>query len=377
MTRTIKGIKWCCLLFFFLVLFDLLVAFCFPPKHYCVWPPHLRKVFRPDPDVLVGIEGPARFQTNALGIRGDEFSNDQKYRILTVGGSTTECFYLDQAKTWPALLEADLNRLNQNRVWVGNVGRSGLSSRHHILALKYLLPQYPKIDLVVLLVGANDFLMSACDPNYDPFFQNKRGAVQKLCEAEFSVNPQSRFYKRTVTWQILRWVNLLLSRYHDFQDSRGKNLENWGEEREHATRVVQQAPDLSAALNEYARNLNTLIDLARQSSVRVIFLTQPSLWKANPSKEERRLLWMGKIAKHGESSRVYYSEEALDHGLRQFNQTLLEVCKRRQVDCIDLAGLLPKSTSIFYDDMHFNENGATQVEKIILRYLRNERQPSG
>ena len=118
-----------------------------------VWPPHLNIVFRPDPDILPGVQGDARFVINSSGIRGDELADDQNYRILAIGGSTTECAYLDQGETWPYLLQNRLARVMGQKVWVGNVGKSGMNTRDHILHTKYLLPQFPKIDAVLLLVG--------------------------------------------------------------------------------------------------------------------------------------------------------------------------------------------------------------------------------
>ena len=47
------------------------------------------------------------------------------YRILTLGGSSTECLVLDQTEAWPQLLQDRLNETNKYQVWVGNAGQSG------------------------------------------------------------------------------------------------------------------------------------------------------------------------------------------------------------------------------------------------------------
>ena len=39
------------------------------------------------------------------------------------------------------------------------------------------------------------------------------------------------------------------------------------------------------------------------------------------------------------------------------------------MECIDLAKTLPKDTTVFYDDVHFNENGAHQMVQIVADYL--------
>ena len=96
--------------------------------------PGLRKVFHPDPDILPGVGPEAHFTINSLGIRGPELSSDPSvYKILCIGGSTTECLYLDDCKTWPHLLMLQLNQSEYLRpVWVGNMGYSGFSSRMHL-----------------------------------------------------------------------------------------------------------------------------------------------------------------------------------------------------------------------------------------------------
>ena len=53
----------------------------------------------------------------------------------------------------------------------------------------------------------------------------------------------------------------------------------------------------------------------------------------------------------------------------KYNVVLTEVCKEEKVDCIDLASMLPKETSIYYDDFHFNINGCRRVAEIVSEYL--------
>ncbi|MCK4235621.1 MAG: hypothetical protein KAX38_00785, partial [Candidatus Krumholzibacteria bacterium] len=62
---------------------------------YCAHKPYLHITFEPSPEIMPGVEGRSRFLVNSRGIRGDEFLPDDTYRILAIGGSTTECHYLD------------------------------------------------------------------------------------------------------------------------------------------------------------------------------------------------------------------------------------------------------------------------------------------
>lgn len=49
---------------------------------------------------------------------------------------------------------------------------------------------------------------------------------------------------------------------------------------------------------------------------------------------------------------------------------MLEVCADRRVECLDLAAMLPKDDTVFYDDVHFNEAGAERVAAAVAERLR-------
>ena len=52
-----------------------------------------------------------------------------------------------------------------------------------------------------------------------------------------------------------------------------------------------------------------------------------------------------------------------------YNETLLTVCRNRRIECIDLESSLPKDTTVFYDDVHFNVSGSRKVAEIVSNYL--------
>ena len=111
-----------------------------PPVEVAVFFPGERRVFDSRRDSLPGVSGPAQFTINDWGVRGPDFGSEGEYRILAVGGSTTECAVLDEGETWTSLLQAGLaERFPDRRFWVGNVGRSGHSTRDHRLQVEALL----------------------------------------------------------------------------------------------------------------------------------------------------------------------------------------------------------------------------------------------
>jgi hypothetical protein len=162
-----------------LLICEVVLRFALPTGYY-IWQPHRKKIFKPRPGIMPGISGESRFAINSLGIRGDELRPADTYRILAMGDSTAECLYLDQSETWPYLIQRTLNENTPNQnVWVGNAGRSGFTTRHHIMAMRYLPLREMKIDTVILLIGLSDLgLRLAHNEHYDPNFLAKPKAEE-------------------------------------------------------------------------------------------------------------------------------------------------------------------------------------------------------
>ena len=356
---------------------EILLWIILPPQdRYYVWPPHFQSTLHPNPDNLPGIFGEAMFKINSAGIRGEEFTTEQTYRILAVGGSTTECLYLDQTEVWTSLLERKLSEAKHKAIWVGNLGRSGRNTRHHLLQLKYFLPQVPKIDAVIILAGVNDLHIRISDLEYDPQTTAKPTFEGEYMRAAFALAPPALpayHYKRLGWWRMAKKLKdnyLTEAKGQPVQDSTGETLSQWRRYRHNAEEIVETIPDLRTALEEYRRNLNAIVDLAQQRAVRPILVTQPTLWRSGMTQEDMDLLWMGGIGSFqlGKGHK-YYSASSLDKIMQQYNETLLDVCRKRAIDCIDLARTLPKDRTVFYDDVHFNESGARQVAESLFRYI--------
>lgn len=343
-------------------------------------PPNATSVFRPSPGVMPGVEGESRFITNSDGVRGDELTADFTYRILAVGGSTTECLYLDQGEAWPQLLQRGLNEGRRGRrVWVGNAGKSGLDSRDHVVGLGRMLDQYRNIDAVIILVGVNDLLSRLkWDAAYDPDFLGRAGAEQvllKRCFSNYEGGPLP-LYRRTAVWGLVRDAKARLFPAPESkleQDDAGKAYATWREHRRRAAAIRRALPDLSTALAEYARNINTLIDVARSRAARPIFVTQPAMWRDDLPPQLEDLLWTGGLGEYmKEPGKEYYSAGALEAGMRLYNETLIRTCRERGAEYVDLAPLVPRDTGAFYDDVHYNEAGARLVAEVIRRHLTEE-----
>ncbi len=345
---------------------------------YFVYPPDTRKVFKLNPKILPGVGATARFEVNADGLRGDDLSPGSQYKIIAIGGSTTACLYIDQEKTWPYALQNKLNESRKTKVWVGNAGKAGLSTREHYMHMKYMLPQYPEIDLIIIMAGANDLFRRLIeDRQYDPLFlDHYEYWKRKLIRSAFSQTPyydgkyrfKTGYYDQSAVGSLYVRFKELRSRRELIQDEAGDYVIRLRNIRKNASVFVDELPDLGPALSEYERNLNAIIDLAKERSVRLIFLTQPSILKPIMPQKEKDLICNGWI--ESLKSGRYYTEKVLAEGLQKYNDTLVRVCRDRDVECIDLEKKLPKNTTTFYDEVHFNDNGSLMTANIVYQYLK-------
>lgn len=342
------------------------------PSGYFVWQPNLAVTFTP---TMPGLKGESHFVINESGVRGRSFSNDDRFRILTIGGSTTECLYLDETEAWPHLLEAKLDgRFHPSPVWVGNVGKSGHTSAHHVLQAQKLLDQYPHIDLVTVLVGTNDMTGVGQNGKYVPLNDIETSLAFAVYPGDARPTESGLpYYKRTELWRTLRKIKegWLAGRNGELvQDTDGAVYEKLRRNRKNATRYLDTFPDLSIALTAYAKNLNAIVDAAEAHGTNVVFATQPSLWADNLPQKEADLLWMGRVGKYSDDSAAdYYSAGTLARAMQTYNDALLQVCRERSLECLDLAAEVPKNAEMFYDDVHFTEAGSQVVAAAFARFL--------
>lgn len=356
-------------------------------RGYSALPPGASWTLTAVPEVLHGLTGVSHVRVNRFGVRGRTFGDGRaQYRILAVGGSTTLCRALDDTEVWTHLLEVDLGRTVDGReVWVGNVGRDGASTRDNVLHLKYLLPQYPRMDAVVALVGVND-MMPALHQGWQ--YRPPAPVTQPAAEAAqlpraFALFPGSPrdpgvsgaqpppWYKATALWRLGRQAKQALERRRTIKMGvAGESPLVEGRLERAAAPKVDSLPSLDAPIVEYRRNLNAMADLAAAAGARLVLVTQPSAWREGMSDGEEHQLWLGLIATEGAAAAPYFTTRALSRAMARYNGTLLDVCRERKLDCVDAATLLPHDTSAMYDDIHFNEQGSRLLARVLAEHFR-------
>ena len=364
------------------------LRFIYPaPLHYYVWPPHFRHTFKPDTTILSGINSISRFTINSYGVRvgggniqretdiirgrqGGHQASAGRY-VLCLGGSTTECLYLDDNKTWEAQIANEAKAASgSSLLFIGSIGKSGCTSTENYLHLKYCVSQYKKINTVILMVGINDMLKRL---SRDTLYQNNFSITPTIEDSLVNVNFGAQGSKNPIKHMAL--YRLAQSVYHGVdrhnQDDSAEIYTTWRRNRLNAPAYIDTLPDLQSGLAVFEKNLNLIIDEAEKLKLEVIFVNQAAFWRDSMSINEQAKLWMGGIGNFQETSgHNYYTTHALRKGLMLYNERLAKVCRDRKVSYIDIDSRLPHTEEVFYDDCHFNEAGAEMVGKSIYGELK-------
>jgi hypothetical protein len=232
---------------------------------------------------------------------------------------------------------------------------------------------------MVVLVGINELSRRfAMDLEYRVEPVESADYTRELMRQAFQDLPKpyrpGSSLRRTELWQTLRIAKVIVMVRAGLdthvQDQHGANLAEWRRRRKSASLVHAAVPDLTSALDEYRHRLGSLISIARAQRARIILMTQPTIWRADLTPDLDDLLWMGGIGDfQGSGGRGYYTPAALESAMGEFNRTLLDVCRVTGADCLDLANVLVKNTSTFYDNVHLNESGAAATARTVAEYL--------
>ena len=314
-------------------------------------------------DGIPGIQGMQRITTDRLGFRVKppvDYESKEALRLFAIGGSTTEDIYLDDERTWTHLLQETLAESLGRPVEVINTGVSGLRAVHHLATLEYVLQFEP--DAVLFLVGINDW--------------NKQ-IREHFGSDHYTGNPPS-------PWSFkLSMLGRLLDRWHENLEQEvlldpdadahlrfrgGAVREDRGEffepQRNALARPDVRALRFDAVDADYARQLAEIGRVCHESRVICLFMTQPVGYAFDADPAFRKSFWM---TPPGEDYTL--DLDSLVAISRLYNTFLMDFAAREGHFVIDLASQLRPSHDIFYDDSHFNINGAREVAAIISEYL--------
>lgn len=333
-----------------------------------LFPPRTVSVAKTDPQSMPGVYRDARVSINEIGLRGTTVpARTDAFRIVTVGGSTTICSLLDDTTEWPHVLMDEMNhRERVRRVWIGNAGVDGQSTVHHLALLK-TLPILNQSDLLIFMIGANDMQAALASRGHSSQPMLEHDSALRREEMLGGGAPRNPWLRKLRLYQMLR--ESLISA-EDSGSAPGDDLVGWlrNKRLKRAQAHPVALPNLDTSLAEHRARIMALANQCRSMHARCAFVTQPSLYRPDLSPAEQLLLWGGWVGpvEHPDG---YITAADAAKTMAAFNQALLQVCREQSLECYDLAEAIPPSTSYFYDDVHFNEEGAQEAADFLTDHL--------
>jgi lysophospholipase L1-like esterase len=265
--------------------------------------------------------------------------------IAFLGGSTTECTYVDEDNRFPYLAGRLIEPQTGLKVNSYNAGRSGANTLH---CLNILLNKIVNLkpDIVVLMENINDLAILMYEKTYwntNP----SRSPIQERLPTLNTVGQDLRqtFYLvRDLTFPNLSRELKRLSPFRgkvkgdEFQDVRGQKI----------------TIDQDLLVREFSLNLQTFINICRARGITPVLMTQASRLTESPDPLIRKLMGSLEV-----SQGITYGE--FKAAFDRLNQTIRDVGAKNQVLVIDLAREIPPIKENICDVAHFNDQGSRLV----------------
>ncbi len=285
-----------------------------------------------------GMDRTVRHSKNSLGFRGPELTDSSAPKIICMGGSTTECFYLNDGKDWPNVLRQNLEK-DQPGLWLNNAGMDGHSSFGHLQLLKqYILDLKP--DYIVMMCGLND--MSLDTPSR---FDENRNLIKKawnFLELPSAVSNIIRSGKARKAGLNHRFISDL---------SKEEKLEMSD------SAIMERLQEESRFLGAYEKRLREIAEICKNADIKLILVSQSILYSDEEDLYSNSYLGNLKTGNINGKTRSYI--------LKLYNKTAFEIAGELGIPFINLAARLPKDSRFYYDGYHFTNDGADMAAGII------------
>jgi hypothetical protein len=286
--------------------------------------------------------------------------------VLVAGGSAAECFYLDQDKQWPSVVQRVLNenaaKLGVERAHVGNIARSLQRCDHVAWILEKVVPRLPRLDAVVLLVGGSDLLAwmhDGCPAVVQPSDRDPGYCFQQHDFGPYGWSPSKLALRECVRRIKNRYFPKELRRLRA-----GKSFAKQRAMRAAAT-ILTEIPDTAPMFAYYEDWLRRTIDNARSTGARVIVLRQPWLQKKF-TPEEEKLLWnWGRGRPHLEKVDHYFDIYLVHRLMAEVADVTERIALDMGAEVCELRTRLEPTFEIFYDSVHNTPRGCEAVGKLV------------
>ncbi len=305
------------------------------------------------PDALLRDPESLRQATVHLKIDRDGFIEPSRvhdqadFTVAFVGGSTTECLWVQEQNRFPYVVGRLLEQSGQlgKKVNSFNAGRSANHSLHGTCAvLAKVIPLRP--DVCVLMENCNDLMVLILHETY----WDTHIAYRNLIEHK----------RRPTETAVTRFKDLVRALFPNL-------LELWSpvQVTDELAALRGRTADVDQAFIEahFRKSLLTFVRLCQTWDVAPVLMTQANRITAEPDPQFAEL-----PAKLKQDFGVDYAEfHRLYH---RMNQVIRDLGAEHGVPVIDLAARIPQDRKYVYDPYHLNDAGSRLAAGIIAEELQ-------
>jgi lysophospholipase L1-like esterase len=280
---------------------------------------------------------------NSLGFRGAE-PNENRKKVLCMGGSTTECFYLSDGKDWPNLLANKLE-LKDTQFWLNNAGMDGHSTFGHLKMLKnYIVPLKPKY--LILMCGLNDLHIKEANQ-----FEEKKLSWYKKIYHSLEIPSTIINLKRARQAQKAGLNHQIIK---DISQTEKLEISD--------SAIHQLLKEEKDKIKQYKIRLNKIAKICKKNHIKLILVSQSILFSNDYDLITDTYL--------GDIKTGYTNGKTIGKVLSLYNKATEEVATKNKLKFVPLSRRLPKDSRFFYDGYHFSNEGSAMVSEIIYDELK-------
>lgn len=267
--------------------------------------------------------------------------------IIFFGGSTTECFFVDEDKRFPYLAGKILTNNLGERISVKNAGLMGKNSMKSNFDLM-IRGKQSEPDLVVLMHNINDLVQLLYVNSYFDGPETRRVVADQIEVA----NPRGPLYR--FLFSIKEWV--FPNIYERIKESFLNTDQNSGEVDEWSMWREDREFYFNSLIDEYKKSLKTFISISKSNGYEPILMTQFNRMDAN---DEFIVNNYYNNVRYGIPHDLFFEYYHL------FNDAIRQTARQENVLLIDLANRIPSTSEYLYDAVHLNTTGSVLTAQII------------
>ena len=258
-------------------------------------------------------------------ILGDYFPKNDKIDFVFIGGSTTECFYVNESLRFPFYSIEMLNKKKGTNFYGYNAGFGGSNLMHsYLILITKLLELKPR--KIILMNAVNDFSYLMSNSSYF------KGSKQLINTNSLTVYSFLKKVKDNLFPNLYRSIRSVFLIKNLGQIPGGPDVYSQKEE-----------VNFDENLKEFSKILNLFIETCHLYEIDIVLMTQ-----------------FNNLQNLGKKKYFQYN---------RFNDLIRKTSYNKNIKLIDLDSLVPKNFEMMYDGIHLTNKGSIFVSKIISEKL--------